>query len=114
VDIGVKKRHGIVQHMHIRGRQPEMDAFKSGAYLVGACHGRHETNQTVLAGIASFHGDLSCACGPALAPNLRLLRGVVSDVGVITRARSAIGIRMPEPYRASCVSVLVELKLVRR
>src|SRR6266853_4954859 len=93
-----------------------MDACELSAYLVGACHGRHEANQTVLAAITRFHGDLAAAHDPAIGrrPNLRVLRGVVSDVGVITRARAIIGVRMPEPDWASRVSMLVESKLVRR
>src|SRR6266852_5570428 len=37
-----------------------------------------------------------------------------SDVGVITRAQAIIGVRMPEPDWARCVSMLVDSKLVRR
>src|SRR5208282_5780614 len=36
IDVGVKERRRIVQHMHVSGRQAEMNAGKLGAHCVGA------------------------------------------------------------------------------
>src|SRR5271165_592881 len=91
-----------------------MNPFKPGPYLVYACQGRDETNQTVLSGITGFHSDLPRAYGPSVArTELRLFSGVVRDVWIPARAGSLADARMPEANGARCVCILVESKLAR-
>src|ERR1700704_5555046 len=89
-----------------------MDAFKLRGYLISSRRRRHETNDAVLSGIARLHRDLARAHGPAVArTKLRLLRAVVSDVGIVTRARLMTDGGMPEADRATVVSIFIDSKL---
>src|SRR4051794_32105873 len=97
LDIGIEDCFCVMQHVHIRGGEPEMDSFKSGNDLIRAAYRNDETNQAILTGVAGLQGHLARAYRPSLLrTELSLIRAVVRDIGVITGTGSFVLRRVPE------------------
>jgi hypothetical protein len=115
INVRIEKRAAIVQHVHIRRGQTEVDARKLGADFVGTVHRRREPNHAVLAATAGFHRDFTGAGHPAIArAKLRLLAGIESDIRIVAGTWTFILERMPEANWSGCVRLSVYAKLIGR